>query len=142
MQLVPKTKLAPELDPILEKIILDVGGMKCAGCVNAVERQLTQHPGVKSACVNLATEVAVVESETGAVDADALAQRLTAVGFPTQPRKARGTVAGEISTYQTQQNDNAEKCGLLLGSWRSLQCCCYCREVDILVILVAQCCHC
>ncbi|MEH1944447.1 MAG: heavy metal translocating P-type ATPase [Nostoc sp.] len=98
MQLVPKTKLAPELDPILEKIILDVGGMKCAGCVNAVERQLTQHPGVKSACVNLATEVAVVESETGAVDADALAQRLTAVGFPTQPRKLNGTVAGEIST--------------------------------------------
>ncbi|MBG1263233.1 heavy metal translocating P-type ATPase [Nostoc commune] len=98
MQLAPKTKLAPEFDPILEKIILDVGGMKCAGCVNAVERQLTQHPGVKSACVNLATEVAVVESETGAVDADALAQRLTAVGFPTQPRKTSGTVAGEIST--------------------------------------------
>jgi P-type Cu2+ transporter len=98
MQLVPKTKLSPELDPILEKIILDVGGMKCAGCVNAVERQLTQHPGVKSACVNLATEVAVVESETGAVDADELAQRLTAVGFPTQPRKARGTLVGEIST--------------------------------------------
>ncbi|MEH2181148.1 heavy metal translocating P-type ATPase [Nostoc sp.] len=98
MQLVPKTKLAPELDPILDKIILDVGGMKCAGCVNAVERQLTQHPGVKSACVNLATEVAVVESETGAVDADALAQRLTAVGFPTQPRKASGTVVGEIPT--------------------------------------------
>ncbi|MHC5939218.1 heavy metal translocating P-type ATPase [Nostoc sp.] len=98
MQLVPKTKLAPELDPILEKIILDVGGMKCAGCVNAVERQLTQHPGVKSACVNLATEVAVVESETGAVDADALAQRLTDVGFPTQQRKASGTIAGKIST--------------------------------------------
>ncbi|MBN3894685.1 MAG: copper-translocating P-type ATPase [Nostoc sp. NOS(2021)] len=98
MQLVPKTKPAPELDPILEKIILDVGGMKCAGCVNAVERQLIQHPGVKSACVNLATEVAVVESEAGTVDADALAQRLTAVGFPTQQRKASGTVAGEIST--------------------------------------------
>jgi P-type Cu2+ transporter len=98
MQLVPKTKLAPELDPILEKIILDVGGMKCAGCVNAVERQLTQYPGVKSVCVNLATEVAVVESESGAVDADALAQRLTAVGFPTQQRKASGTVAGEISS--------------------------------------------
>lgn len=97
MQLVPKTKPALEPDPILEKIILDVGGMKCAGCVNAVERQLTQHPGVKSACVNLATEVAVVESEVGAIDADALAQRLTAVGFPTQPRKANG-IAGEIST--------------------------------------------
>ncbi|MEH1840489.1 MAG: heavy metal translocating P-type ATPase [Nostoc sp.] len=108
MQLVPKTKLAPEFDPILEKIILDVGGMKCAGCVNAVERQLTQHPGVKSACVNLATEVAVVESETGAVDADALAQRLTAVGFPTQPRKTSGTVAGEISTPDPAERQRRE----------------------------------
>jgi len=105
MQLVPKTQLAPELAPILEKIILDVGGMKCAGCVNAVERQLTQYPGVKSACVNLATEVAVVESEMGAVDVDALAQRLTAVGFPTQHRKAGGIVAGETSTL----SDPAER---------------------------------
>jgi len=101
MQLVPKTKLTPEIAPIPEKIILDVGGMKCAGCVNAVERQLTQHPGVKSACVNLATEVAVVvESEAGAVDPDALAKRLTAVGFPTQPRTARGKLAGETSASQ------------------------------------------
>ncbi|MBD2344427.1 heavy metal translocating P-type ATPase [Anabaena subtropica] len=89
MQLVPKTQLDPEPTPTLEKIILDVGGMKCAGCVKAVERQLTQNSGVKSACVNLATEVAVVESEVGAVDPDILAQRLTAAGFPTQPRKAR-----------------------------------------------------
>ncbi|MDZ8109578.1 MAG: heavy metal translocating P-type ATPase [Nostoc sp. DedQUE12a] len=96
MQLVPKTKVDREFAPILEKIILDVGGMKCAGCVKAVERQLTQHPGVKSACVNLATEVAVVESEAGTVDADALAKQLTTVGFPTQPRKASG-MAGEIS---------------------------------------------
>ncbi|BAY92992.1 MULTISPECIES: heavy metal translocating P-type ATPase [unclassified Tolypothrix] len=88
MQLVPKTNLTPEMMPITEKIILDVGGMKCAGCVKAVERQLTQHPGVKSACVNLATEVAVVESEVGVVDAEQLAKHLSANGFPTQPRTA------------------------------------------------------
>jgi len=35
--------------------------MKCAGCVKVVEKQLTQHPDVISACVNLVTEVAVVE---------------------------------------------------------------------------------
>ncbi|NDJ23872.1 heavy metal translocating P-type ATPase [Nostoc sp. B(2019)] len=99
MQLVPKTKLAPGNAPILEKIILDVGGMKCAGCVNAVERQLNQYPGVKSVCVNLATEVAVVESEVGTVDPNALAKRLTAVGFPTQPRIASG-IAGETSALQ------------------------------------------
>lgn len=67
-------------------IALDVGGMKCAGCVGAVERQLQQQPGVISARVNLATEVAVVECETDAVDADTLAQKLTNNGFPSQPR--------------------------------------------------------
>jgi P-type Cu2+ transporter len=99
MQLVPKTKLTPEIPPIPEKIILDVGGMKCAACVNAVERQLSQYPGVKSVCVNLATEVAVVESEAGAVNPDSLAKRLTAVGFPTQPRTASG-IADETSALQ------------------------------------------
>lgn len=112
MPLVPKTNLAPELTPTSEKIILDVGGMKCAGCVKAVERQLTQHPTVKSACVNLATEVAVVELETGAVeDPDALAQRLTAAGFPSQPRKASDKQAGvtleDPSERQRQQMNSA-----------------------------------
>ncbi|PLZ60935.1 heavy metal translocating P-type ATPase [Fischerella thermalis WC344] len=67
--------------------------MKCGGCVKAVERQLFQYPGVKSASVNLATEIAVVELETSVVDADALAQQLTAAGFPSQPRQASGKVA-------------------------------------------------
>ncbi|MBW4643556.1 MAG: heavy metal translocating P-type ATPase [Goleter apudmare HA4340-LM2] len=98
MQPVPKTMLASELIPITEKIILDVGGMKCAGCVKAVEQQLTQQPGVKSASVNLATEVAVVESEVGAVDGDALAKRLTANGFPTQLRT--NGVGGENSALE------------------------------------------
>ncbi len=88
MQLVPKTQLPAEPTLTTEKITLDVAGMKCAGCVKAVERQLIEHPGVKSACVNLATEVAVVESEIGAVDRLALAKRLTDAGFPTQPRQA------------------------------------------------------
>ena len=81
--------------PATETITLDVGGMKCAGCVKTVERQLTQQPGVRSACVNLVTEVAVVECEAGAVDPNNLAQKLTAFGFATQPRCAPGEGAGE-----------------------------------------------
>ena len=116
MQLSPKTqasatlnpRLTPEPAPTSEKIILDVGGMKCAGCVSAVERQLTQYPGVKSACVNLATEVAVVETETGQVDQDALAQRLTSAGFPSQPRQARETVAGESTLSDVEARKRQE----------------------------------
>ncbi|MDF0553457.1 heavy metal translocating P-type ATPase [Kamptonema sp. UHCC 0994] len=71
-----------------EIITLDVGGMKCAGCVAAVERQLKQQPGVISARVNLATEVAAIEGKVGVVDAVAIAKKLTDTGFPTQPRYA------------------------------------------------------
>lgn len=93
MQLVPKTTLEPAA-PTTETITLDVGGMKCGGCVKAVEKQLTQHPDVISACVNLVTSVAVVECEAGAVDPDALAQKLTAAGFTTQPRYPQGGALG------------------------------------------------
>lgn len=79
----------PSPQSCLDTITLDVGGMKCAGCIRAVERQLLNYPGVQSACVNLVTQVARVECEAGAVEPDALAQRLTATGFPTQPRFAQ-----------------------------------------------------
>lgn len=91
MQLVSKTTLEPTA-PITETITLDVGGMKCAGCVKVVEKQLTQHPDVISACVNLVTEVAVVECEPG-IDPNALAQKLTAAGFTAQPRYSPEDIA-------------------------------------------------
>ncbi len=83
--------------PATETIILDVGGMKCAGCVRTVEKQLTAQPGVRSACVNLVTEVAVVECEAGAVGADELAQKLTASGFTSQPRYTLGVEGTDAS---------------------------------------------
>jgi len=100
MQLVQKTATAPSA-PATEKITLDVEGMKCAGCVKVVEKQLTQHPGVISACVNLVTEVAVVESEAHAVDPGALAQKLTLAGFPTQPRYPQGQAGAADGTSIT-----------------------------------------
>lgn len=105
MQLVPKTQLPAEPTLTTEKITLDVGGMKCAGCVKAVERQLSQYPGVKSACVNLATEVAVVESQ-GVLDASAIAKRLTEAGFPTQPRLTGA--ANSIAREEPQERQRRE----------------------------------
>ncbi|MEM7552962.1 MAG: heavy metal translocating P-type ATPase [Cyanobacteria bacterium P01_A01_bin.84] len=91
-----------------EKITLDVGGMKCAGCVTAVEKQLVQYPGVDSACVNLATEVAVVEYSVGVVDVNELAKVLTDAGFPSQPRnhvnKSNSVKNTEIKHRQEMQS--------------------------------------
>lgn len=101
MQLLPKTQETSKQIPTpnIDKIILDVRGMKCAGCVRSVEKRLKQIPGVKSTCVNLATEIAVVECEVGAITPQKLAHELTNGGFPTQPR-----MIGEISTADTTEN--------------------------------------
>ncbi|MDQ2100055.1 MAG: heavy metal translocating P-type ATPase [Tychonema bourrellyi B0820] len=112
MQFIPKT--VPEMrsqiisvkeSPPPEIVTLDVSGMKCAGCAKAVERQLIQHSGVISACVNLAVEVATVECEPGAVDAEALAKKLTNNGFPSQSRAGGNQREIETATIQRRQQE-------------------------------------
>jgi P-type Cu2+ transporter len=88
---------------VLEVMVLDVGGMKCAGCVKAVENQLTQHPGVISATVNLVTAVAAVEYRVGMIDPKTLADQLTEAGFPTQTRSVENEPADAVSLAQQDQ---------------------------------------
>ena len=78
------------ISAIPETITLDVSGMKCAGCVKAVENALTQQTGVMSATVNLITELATVKCNP-IVDPALLAEKLTEAGFPSQPRYPEGT---------------------------------------------------
>ena len=67
-------------------IALAVDGMKCAGCVNAVERRLLKQPGVVAASVNLVTAVAAVSYNPAQVSPDQLTDCLTTIGFPTERR--------------------------------------------------------
>ncbi|KAG2440429.1 hypothetical protein HYH02_010314 [Chlamydomonas schloesseri] len=89
-------------DLIEEVVLLDVGGMKCGGCVGHVKKILEEQPGVTSASVNLATETALVRvlvprgSKSGGGGAAAggalaalgekLAQALTDAGFTSKRR--------------------------------------------------------
>lgn len=91
------------IKPESETIVLDVNGMKCAGCVKAVERQLEQNTGVISACVNLITEVAVVEYEAKSIAPETLADKLTKTGFPSQLRQS------DRSIYQTATDNQAKR---------------------------------
>ncbi len=95
----------------LETTTLDVGGMKCAGCVKSVERQLSQNPGVVSACVNLVTEVAVVKYEAGTVEPETLAAKLTKRGFPTQLRSSETSTSGKStpSAAERRQQENRQQ---------------------------------
>src|SRR4028119_173670 len=111
MQFLPKTipEIQPEIIPVKESppelVTFDVGGMKCAGCAKAVERQLMQYSGVISACVNLAVEVATVECQPGAVDAEALAKKLTDNGFPSQSRLGENHREAEAATIERRRQE-------------------------------------
>ncbi|MEG5032646.1 heavy metal translocating P-type ATPase [Microcoleus sp. AT3-D2] len=111
MQFLPKTipEIQPEILPVNESppelVTFDVGGMKCAGCAKAVERQLMQYSGVISACVNLAVEVATVECQPGAVDAEALAKKLTDNGFPSQSRLGENQREAEAATIERRRQE-------------------------------------
>ncbi|WP_107666840.1 cation-translocating P-type ATPase [Cyanothece sp. BG0011] len=95
--------------PSVETVTLDVQGMKCAGCVSAVERQLTQQSGVISACVNLITEVAVIDYEPETIQPDTLAEKLTKIGFPSDIRSAQTLTPQQVHLNQTQRREEEAK---------------------------------
>jgi len=103
MQLSQKPQ-APQIENDLETIAFDVKGMKCAGCVKSVERQLLQNSGVVSARVNLITEVAVVQYEAEKVKPETLAQTLSDRGFPSQLRNPE-----TATTAQSLEEDDSEQ---------------------------------
>ena len=63
---------------------LRVKGMTCAACVRRVEKALTRTPGVQSATVNLATEIAEVETAQP-VAIDALIESIRTAGYDAEP---------------------------------------------------------
>nr|WP_259720872.1 cation-translocating P-type ATPase [Synechococcus sp. CS-1328] len=70
--------------------MLQVEGMKCGGCVRAVERRLLEQPGVCQASVNLLTRTAWVGLAPGAATdtLPALQASLLGLGFEASPRSS------------------------------------------------------
>jgi Cu2+-exporting ATPase len=105
--------MAPEvvIPASTQTIAIDVTGMKCAGCVRAVEQELTQCEGVVSATVNLATEVATVQYQPGTANPVKLAEKLTAAGFPSQPRLPVGdrTSTGQIDIQERRRLETQQQ---------------------------------
>jgi Cu+-exporting ATPase len=60
-------------------LILDVQNMKCGGCTAAAEAAVAKLPGVESATFDLDHARGTI---SGAVDAQAVIDALTAAGYP------------------------------------------------------------
>jgi Cu2+-exporting ATPase len=120
MQVLPQRTEASPSDvnpvPVCDTVVLNVSGMKCAGCVRAVENRLTNLDGVVSATVNLVTEVAVVEAETGTVTPEQLAEVVSQAGFPTTPRNldGEGDATSDLTAWVERKRREQQK------QWRRL----------------------
>ena len=73
-------------------VLLDVEGMKCGGCVRAVERTLLDQPGVQEASVNLVTRSAWLCLDAEDDCLEGVLRALDTRGFPARPRTASALV--------------------------------------------------
>ena len=76
-------------------LLLDIEGMKCGGCVRAVEQKLLAQPGVRQASVNLLSRTAWLELDPCAAGADPLEPlqaALASLGFSASPRAGAGAL--------------------------------------------------
>jgi Cu+-exporting ATPase len=83
-----------------ETATFGVRGMTCASCVARVERAIKSLPGVADARVNLATETATVDIETGAVDLADIQAAVRDAGYDSIP--SAGPSDQEFSAEGTQ----------------------------------------
>ncbi|KAI8058604.1 HAD-like domain-containing protein [Syncephalis plumigaleata] len=63
------------------KVELRIFGMTCASCSGAIEREISQMPGVTSVCVNLALEVGQFEYDRNQISVRDLVDALAEMGF-------------------------------------------------------------
>ncbi len=103
----------PTAAPSRQTLVLDVRGMKCAGCVQAVEKQLTRVEGVVSASVNLITEVAVVIAETDRVTAEDLVEQVKRAGFEGIARQVEAPLVDLQAWVSRQQAEQQQQKGRL-----------------------------
>lgn len=107
----------------VDVIVLDVGGMSCGGCAASVKRILESEPQVRSATVNLATEMAVIWAVPQDRDVQdwkeqlgvKLANQLTTCGYKSNLRDS-----SKVSSQAVFERRMQEKLEQLKQSGREL----------------------
>src|SRR5699024_5954398 len=77
-------------------------GMTCAACSTRIEKVLNKQDGVKSANVNLTTEMASVEYNPGLVDTKGIIEKIRKLGYDAQPKAE----AEEKQTHKEKEIKN------------------------------------
>jgi copper ion binding protein len=64
-----------------KRTVIKIGGMHCAGCVNAIQWYVSDLPGVSKVEVNLANEKAALEFDQSKVKLDTIEKAIEEVGY-------------------------------------------------------------
>ena len=94
-------------EEVVREVIITILGMTCAACVHAVEKSLSNVPGVLDVSVNLATEKARVKYDSRQASILDLREAVEAVGYQ---------VGGEEEVDRSVE-EMARGRRLMLGSW-------------------------
>lgn len=65
----------------MDKVILEIAGMRCGACAVGIELVLTKKKGVKSAKVSLNERMAVIEFDPAIVAASDIAKAVSDIGY-------------------------------------------------------------
>jgi Cu+-exporting ATPase len=122
--------------PTTAEIALPIEGMTCASCVNRIERFLRKTPGVESATVNLATEVATIRYLPASADRAALVGAIEAAGYDVRTTSPTASDAAPVSMMaELSEEDRArarEARGLLIRALVSIA-----TAIGIMIVMFA-----
>ena len=71
----------------MEKVILDIAGMRCGACAIGIELAIAKKKGVKNARVSLNERMAVVEYDPAIVAVSDIAKTVNDLGYIATARK-------------------------------------------------------
>ncbi|MEO0348598.1 MAG: heavy metal translocating P-type ATPase [Cyanobacteria bacterium P01_A01_bin.15] len=84
-------------------VTLNLGGMSCAACANAIETAIRQVPGVNKAQVNFATEQANVDYDERSTRLDAIQTAVTSAGYKAAVDTGPGGEAARLERQAQQR---------------------------------------
>ena len=122
--------------PTTAEIALPIEGMTCASCVNRIERFLRKTPGVETATVNLATEVATIRYLPATTDRTALVGAIEAAGYDVRTAPPTASDAAPVSMMEELSHEDRarirEARGLLIKALVSIA-----TAVAIMIVMFA-----
>jgi Cu+-exporting ATPase len=92
-----------------QKLILRIGGMTCAMCVQTIEEVLNELDGVIDASVNLATEKAMVTYDPEKIGYEEMKHAIEDVGYEVLSREDRRTTFEEEEAHMEQEYSTARR---------------------------------